>query len=112
MQRNPQVVGGFSSESHVVFRRPLPLTTVELQKIGASKLRISSDRVMTVPTFFHLGNSLKIAEDLYNKGFISYPRTETDQFQTGFNLSDLIKLQTLDHNWGDFAKQFEMTNTI
>ena len=29
-------------------RRPLPLTTVELQKAGASKLRITSDQMMTV----------------------------------------------------------------
>ena len=43
--------------------RPYPLTTVELQKLATDKLRISSARLM------------EIAESLYTKGYISYPRT-------------------------------------
>ncbi|RIA93631.1 DNA topoisomerase [Glomus cerebriforme] len=71
--------------------KPFPLTTVELQKAGCRFLHISSDEIM------------KIAEDLYNKGFISYPRTETDQFDHNFNFQDLIQAQTQDPRWGDFA---------
>eukprot|EP00835_Amoeboradix_gromovi_P001290 NODE_56_length_25944_cov_0.235287.p4 type:complete len:761 gc:universal NODE_56_length_25944_cov_0.235287:23994-21712(-) len=76
---------------------PLPLTTVEMQKCGSRLLHISSAKIM------------KIAEGLYQKGIISYPRTETDQFQKNFNLKDLIKKQVSDSNYRDFAN--ELLNT-
>jgi DNA topoisomerase III len=72
--------------------RPLPLTTVELQKNGSRFLRMDSQRVM------------KIAEDLYTKGWISYPRTETDQFDRGMNLEGLVQKQTQDGRWGTYAQ--------
>jgi DNA topoisomerase III len=43
--------------------RPYPLTTVAFQKLATDKLKMSSAEAM------------KIAENLYQKGFISYPRT-------------------------------------
>lgn len=58
--------------------RPLPLRTVEFQKACASIFKISAHRVM------------QIAENLYNKGFISYPRTETDSFPTNFNFKEIV----------------------
>ncbi|KAJ2881346.1 DNA topoisomerase 3-alpha, partial [Coemansia asiatica] len=58
--------------------RPLPLTTVELQKCCAKFLRIAPDTAMS------------IAEGLYNQGFISYPRTETDQFDNGMDLRGTV----------------------
>ncbi|KAJ1797544.1 DNA topoisomerase 3-alpha, partial [Coemansia sp. RSA 2399] len=58
--------------------RPLPLTTVELQKCCARYLRMAPDKIMTV------------AESLYNRGFISYPRTETDQFDTNMDLRGAV----------------------
>ena len=72
--------------------RPLPLTTVELQKLGSMYLRMDSQRVM------------KIAEDLYTKGFISYPRTETDSFDKGIDLKKLVEKQTQDAAWGGHAQ--------
>lgn len=72
--------------------RPLPLTTVELQKMGSRFLRMDSQKVM------------KIAEDLYTKGWISYPRTETDQFDKGMDLKALVQKQTQDNQWGPFAQ--------
>ncbi|USP78505.1 uncharacterized protein yc1106_05779 [Curvularia clavata] len=72
--------------------RPLPLTTVELQKNGARFLRMTSQDVM------------KVAEDLYTKGWISYPRTETDQFDPGMDLRTLVGRQTQDGRWGQFAQ--------
>ncbi|KAM3427461.1 hypothetical protein MY4824_009430 [Beauveria thailandica] len=72
--------------------KPLPLTTVELQKAATRLLRMSGQQAMT------------IAEGLYNKGFISYPRTETDRFDKGMNLRALVQKQTPDQRWGDFAQ--------
>ncbi|RKO99126.1 hypothetical protein CXG81DRAFT_30289 [Caulochytrium protostelioides] len=72
-------------------RPPLPLTTVEMQRACSTKLRLASDRVMT------------LAEALYNQGFISYPRTETDEFEPTFPLRDLIGQQTSDPAFGPYA---------
>ena len=72
--------------------KPLPLTTVELQKLGSRFLRMDSQRVM------------KVAEELYQKGWISYPRTETDQFDRAIDLKAIIQRQTQDGVWGSFAQ--------
>lgn len=72
--------------------KPLPLTTVELQKMATRFLRMTGQQAMTV------------AEALYNKGFISYPRTETDRFDKGINLRGLIQRQTQDSRWGEYAQ--------
>jgi len=49
------------------------------------------------PIFF------EIAEKLYQQGFVSYPRTETDQFDPQFDHMSLIAKQTADPVWGGFA---------
>jgi DNA topoisomerase-3 len=72
--------------------KPLPLTTVELQKMASRFLRMNSQKAM------------EVAEKLYNKGFISYPRTETDRFDPGMNLRALVDKQTGDQRWGPFAQ--------
>lgn len=72
--------------------RPLPLTTVELQMQGSRFLRMSGQEIM------------KVAEKLYQQGWISYPRTETDQFSTDFDLQSIIRKQTQDGAWGPYAQ--------
>ncbi|KAL3474171.1 DNA topoisomerase [Aspergillus californicus] len=72
--------------------RPLPLTTVDLQMMGTRYLRMNGTAVM------------KAAESLYTKGFISYPRTETDQFDKGIDLKKLIEKQLLDQRWGQYSR--------
>lgn len=47
---------------------PLPLSTLEMQKKATQALHMPGERIM------------KVAEELYQAGFISYPRTETDSF--------------------------------
>lgn len=54
--------------------RPQALDTVELEKLGSRKLKISSKETMT------------IAEKLYTQGLISYPRTETNMFSKDIDL--------------------------
>jgi DNA topoisomerase-3 len=73
--------------------KPLPLTTVELQKCGSRFLRMDSQKVM------------QIAESLYQKGFISYPRTETDQYDKGMDLRALVQKQTQGNPWSSFAQE-------
>ncbi|KAI1402226.1 prokaryotic type I DNA topoisomerase [Hypoxylon fuscum] len=72
--------------------KPLPLTTVELQKMATRFLRMTGQQAM------------EAAENLYNKGFISYPRTETDRFDSGMNLRALVQKQTPSDSWGGFAQ--------
>lgn len=72
--------------------KPLPLTTVELQKNGTKYLRMTSAKVM------------QVAENLYTKGWISYPRTETDRFDSAMDLRALVQKQTQSPNWGTFAQ--------
>lgn len=73
-------------------QRPLPLTTIAFQKLAASKLKLDSDKAMA------------IAEKLYNEGYISYPRTETDSFKSTINLLQFIDLQTTNPQWSKFAR--------
>lgn len=55
-------------------RPPVPLATLEMQKRVTRELRLPGERVM------------KLAEELYQAGFISYPRTETDRFSNDYDL--------------------------
>jgi DNA topoisomerase-3 len=47
----------------------------------------------------------QLAEKLYQKGFLSYPRTETDQYDKDFDFNSLIHKQTYDNTWGGFAQR-------
>ncbi|CAI7665452.1 unnamed protein product [Penicillium bialowiezense] len=73
--------------------RPLPLTTVDLQMMGSRFLRIDSQTIM------------KVAETLYTKGYISYPRTETDQFDKAIDLKKLVEKQYPADQWGQYARE-------
>ncbi|CAO1624119.1 unnamed protein product [Jaminaea pallidilutea] len=73
--------------------KPYPLTTVELQKSGSRLLRLPPKRI------------LDVAEALYNRGFLSYPRTETDQFDKAFDFRSLLQKQTQDLEWGFYVQQ-------
>lgn len=75
--------------------RPLPLRTVEFQKICSSFYKIDSHRLMD------------IAEKLYNNGYISYPRTETDSFPKNFGFSSIINKIKGDIKFGEYASNFE-----
>ncbi|KAM0753285.1 prokaryotic type I DNA topoisomerase [Meredithblackwellia eburnea MCA 4105] len=72
--------------------KPLPLTTVELQKTGSRLLRLPPKSI------------LDISDSLYQRGILSYPRTETDQFDKDFNFEELIQKHTGDAAWGQFAQ--------
>ncbi|KAK6202326.1 DNA topoisomerase [Scheffersomyces amazonensis] len=79
--------------------RPLPLTTVELQKDCSMFFKMSAKA------------ALEAAEKLYNRGFLSYPRTETDTFPATFDFKGTIERQTSDSRWGEYASRL-LTNGI
>lgn len=71
---------------------PLPLTTVEMQKDCSLYFKYSAKE------------TLQTAESLYTKGFISYPRTETDSFPKTMDFKHFISMQTESPEWGEYAK--------
>lgn len=73
--------------------RPLPLTTVELQKDCSKFFRMSAKK------------ALDVAEKLYNKGWISYPRTETDRFPAAMDLKIIIDKQKQSSKWGLYCEK-------
>ena len=74
--------------------RPVPLATVELQKRASKYLRIGSEELM------------QKAEELYQQGFISYPRTETEKFRPEFDHHGLIQsFQAVQGEFGNYANQ-------
>ncbi|CCA71076.1 related to DNA topoisomerase III alpha [Serendipita indica DSM 11827] len=71
--------------------KPYPLTTVDLQKSGSRLLRMSAKQI------------LDTADALYQRGILSYPRTETDQYDDQFDFGQYIQKQTSSPEWGAFA---------
>ena len=74
--------------------KPYPLNTIFLQKLSSDHLNFSSDKTM------------QIAEKLYNKGFISYPRTETNIFSKSINLFSLISNLSQHITLGTYKNKF------
>ncbi|PKA51264.1 DNA topoisomerase III [Apostasia shenzhenica] len=72
---------------------PHPLSTVELQKRASRYFRMGSEHTM------------KVAEELYQAGFISYPRTETDSFSVNTDLHAIVHEQVAHPTWGSYAQR-------
>ncbi|CAI9777537.1 unnamed protein product [Fraxinus pennsylvanica] len=72
---------------------PHPLSTIELEKRASRYFRMSSEHTM------------KVAEDLYQAGFISYPRTETDGFSERTDLCMMVQEQQVHPVWGSYAQR-------
>lgn len=72
---------------------PPPLNTVALTSIAAKALALASERTM------------EIAEALYNTGWISYPRTETQIYHKTLNLKNIVEEQAKTKTeWSEYAK--------
>ncbi|KAK9735532.1 hypothetical protein RND81_04G210800 [Saponaria officinalis] len=72
---------------------PYPLSTIELEKRASRYFRMSSEQTM------------KVAEELYQSGFISYPRTETDSFSDSTDLRAMVQEQQGHPTWGQYAQR-------
>lgn len=80
------------SSKPTVRYRPLPLTTVMLQKKASVALKLSAKRIM------------ELAEKLYNEGFVSYPRTDTDSFDKSIDLKKIVQKQCGNNSpWSQYA---------
>ena len=75
--------------------KPIPLTTIELQKLCSTKLKLDSDVTM------------EIAEKLYTQGYISYPRTETDCYDSSFDFKSIIKVLKKVDAYKDYCEKLE-----
>eukprot|EP00039_Didymoeca_costata_P013077 m.193912 g.193912 ORF g.193912 m.193912 type:complete len:982 (+) comp15669_c1_seq5:201-3146(+) len=71
--------------------RPVGLTTTVMQQTASRRFKLSPAR------------TLQIAEALYNRGILSYPRTETESFTQSIDLRALVNEQVGDPRWGSFA---------
>lgn len=71
--------------------RPVAMDTILMEKLASQKLRINAQRTMA------------IAETLYNKGYLSYPRTETNIFPASLELSPLVAMQRHTPEYADFV---------
>ncbi len=48
---------------------------------------------------------MSLMEKLYNRGFLSYPRTETTQFNPAINLKNIVVDLEANQSYGAFAKR-------
>jgi DNA topoisomerase-1 len=69
----------YKQETKEIIPRPTPFNTTEFLK-EATKLGFSADEAM------------KIAENLYMKGYISYPRTDTNVYPETLNLEEKVRM--------------------
>ncbi|CAK85874.1 unnamed protein product (macronuclear) [Paramecium tetraurelia] len=78
--------------------KPYPLSTIEFEKLASRKLKVSAHKAMD------------LAEKLYNRGYISYPRTETNKFPPTINLQNIIRDQINHPVWGQYAQNLIHSN--
>ncbi|KAI1722746.1 DNA topoisomerase domain-containing protein [Ditylenchus destructor] len=73
--------------------KPQALNTVELLRIGSSALGMSPTQTMSV------------AEHLYTRGYISYPRTETSSYPGSFDFISILRQQATTQRYASISNQ-------
>lgn len=73
--------------------KPLGLNTVKLLKVASQAFGISSDKCM------------KIAENLYLSGYITYPRTESTSYSSSFNFNEIVMNHKNHTEWGSYVSK-------
>ncbi|PON95541.1 DNA topoisomerase, type IA [Trema orientale] len=80
------------SEKQEVKSRPPGLNTVNLLKVASSALGLGPQTAM------------QIAERLYTRGFISYPRTESTAYPSSFDFKGTLGALTNNPTWGNYVR--------
>lgn len=73
--------------------RPQALNTVAMLKMASSKLGIGPQQAMHE------------AENLYLRGLITYPRTETNSYPKNFDLHGTVRAQANHPGWGQYVQE-------
>jgi DNA topoisomerase-3 len=73
--------------------KPFPLNTIETTKLISRRLKISPHVTMS------------IMEKLYQRGYLSYPRTETTVYNKTINLKELVVKLKGSEAFGFFAEK-------
>lgn len=81
------------SETTKVQGKPMGLNTVKLLKVASSAFGMSS----------HI--AMKTAEQLYLRGYISYPRTESTSYSSNFNFVEILEAHKKHSDWGKYASK-------
>ena len=74
-----------------ILTRPLGLTTNKLLKIASTNFGLSPFE------------TLKIAENLYHTGYISYYKTRSTSYGSKFNFEEILTTHQLHSEWGKYA---------
>lgn len=96
--RNPRAVVVSIDGKETIKYKPLPLTTVDLQKQTVKQFRVSSDQIM------------QVAEKLYQAGYISYPRTETNTYGNKTDFQGILSRLKENGNYRDYLDQMNFKN--
>ena len=83
-------------EMSATIEKPAGLNTVELMKQCSNVHKIPSDETM------------KIAEDLYRQGYISYPRTETTSYSENFDFNEVIDMLAQNPDYDEFTESVKL----
>lgn len=79
---------------------PNALNTVGLLKACSSQLGIGP------------ADAMRIAESLYLRGYLSYPRTESTAFPPGFEFDSILRAQCRNDYWGEYASSLMTSGTF
>jgi hypothetical protein len=99
--------------SNMVDSKPLPMNTIALQKLAGRHLRISAQTAMQVcflcrSVMHERPDEAQQAEELYQLGYISYPRTETTVFKNTTDFQGLLRHQLQSPQWGEYTRSCVM----